>query len=81
MISLKVNDKRPGDEIRLDSPGELTVQASVAAQVPLDRVELMVNGQAVYSASMAEKHHRIQTPLPVNAVPGLRFARSVRATA
>jgi hypothetical protein len=55
VVSLKVDNKLPGDEIQLASPREVTVEASVATQVPLDRVELIVNGQPVYSAPVAGK--------------------------
>jgi hypothetical protein len=49
VMTLEVNGKAPGDEIRLESVGEVAVRASVATQTPLDRVELIVNGSPVHS--------------------------------
>ena len=54
-MDLKVDGKSPGDEIALASSGTVTVAAAVASNVPLDRVELMVNGQPAYSVSAAGK--------------------------
>ncbi|MEO7648895.1 MAG: CehA/McbA family metallohydrolase, partial [Bryobacteraceae bacterium] len=48
-ISLKVDDKQPGDEIRMDAARDVTVQANVTSQVPLDTVDVLVNGRTVYS--------------------------------
>jgi hypothetical protein len=49
VMTLEVNGKTPGDEIRLESAGEVAVRASVETQTPLDRVELIVNGRVVHS--------------------------------
>ena len=49
VLTLDVNGKAPGDEVPLKAAGDLAVQASVATQVPLDRVELIVNGRSVHS--------------------------------
>jgi hypothetical protein len=43
-----VNGKVPGEEIRLESAGEVTVHGSVVTQTPLDRVELIMNGKTVH---------------------------------
>ncbi len=55
VISLKVDDQLPGGDIRIDSPREVVVQATVSAQVPLDKVEVLVNGRAVHSTAMDGK--------------------------
>jgi hypothetical protein len=46
MLELNVNGKQPGDEIRLP-PGshQLNVKLAVRTYVPVDRVELVVNGK------------------------------------
>lgn len=49
VLTLDVNGNAPGDEIRLESAGELAVQAGVQTQTPLDRVELIMNGRPVHS--------------------------------
>jgi hypothetical protein len=55
VLTLDVNGKAPGDEIRLESGGELAVQGMVSTQTPLDRVELIVNGRTVYSQTVEGK--------------------------
>jgi len=66
IVSLKVDGKEPGDEIRLSSPGEVTVEASVNTQVPLDNIELLVNGRTAHSVSAEGKDSVVFTHrLPV----------------
>lgn len=64
-LSLKVDDKLPGDEIRMDAPREVVVQASAVTGVPLDSVDLLVNGRTVHSVAAAGKQaieftHRVK---------------------
>jgi hypothetical protein len=67
VISLKVNGQTPGSEIRLDAPAEVTVQATVQTQTPLDSVQLIVNGRPVHSAPVEGKNTiDIKQPLRVN---------------
>ncbi len=47
VVALTVNGKGPGEEIRAGGPVEVQVKAEVASEVPLDRVEVIVNGKAV----------------------------------
>jgi hypothetical protein len=66
VMTLEVNGKTPGDEIRLESAGEVAVHASVETQTPLDRVELIVNGRVVHSEPAEGKttiEFRTQAPL------------------
>lgn len=55
VVSLKVNGKLPGEEVTLDAAGAVSVEASVAAQTPLDRVELLVNGRVAHSVPISGK--------------------------
>ena len=55
IVTLTANDKSPGDDVRLDGPGELVVRGSVSSLVPLDRVDLIVNGKPVHTVSPAGK--------------------------
>ncbi|MGH9718636.1 MAG: CehA/McbA family metallohydrolase [Bryobacteraceae bacterium] len=55
IVQLAVNEKLPGDEIRLDASGEVNVRARVASQVPVDSVDLIVNGRSVHSVKPAGK--------------------------
>jgi hypothetical protein len=49
VLTLEVNGKAPGEEIRLDAVGDVTVRAKVETQIPLDSVDLIVNGRSVNS--------------------------------
>jgi hypothetical protein len=49
IVKLEVDGKSPGDEIRLDAGRTLAVKVSLTTQVPVDRVELIVNGRVVES--------------------------------
>jgi hypothetical protein len=55
VITFKVNDKNPGEEIQIEKPAELTVQATVQTQTPLDSVQVIVNGRSVHSEPAAGK--------------------------
>ena len=55
IVKLEVDGKPPGDEIRLDGPRTVTAKASMLTNVPVDRVELMVNGRVVESQAPAGK--------------------------
>ena len=65
VVELSVDGKEPGDEIKSDAAREVEVRAKVVTQVPLDSVDLVVNGTSVYSA-------------PVNGTAPVDFRRSVR---
>ncbi|MFN7935711.1 MAG: CehA/McbA family metallohydrolase [Bryobacteraceae bacterium] len=45
VVGLTVNGKGPGDEIQADGPVEVQVKAEVASLVPLDKVEVILNGK------------------------------------
>jgi TolB protein len=53
ILTLEVDGKRPGDEIRLDAPRPLTVKAVMTTQVPVDQVDLVVNGRVAESRKPA----------------------------
>ncbi|MDA2926465.1 CehA/McbA family metallohydrolase [Acidobacteria bacterium AH-259-G07] len=57
VIFFTLNDKEPGDELRLpaSSPQKVRVKAIVRTQVPLEKVEIVANGQAVISRSAMGK--------------------------
>ena len=66
VVTLAVNGTAPGEEVQLRVASEVAVQASMATQVPLDRVELIVNGRAVHSEPFAGKttiELRSRTPI------------------
>jgi hypothetical protein len=64
IVKLQVEGKSPGDEVALDSSGEVTIKASLATQVPVDRFELIVNGRPVYS-------------VPADGKESLEFTRKI----
>jgi hypothetical protein len=50
VVRLRVNDAEPGDELRLAAgPRPVRVRAEVRSQVPLDKVEIVVNGRVAVS--------------------------------
>jgi hypothetical protein len=69
IVSLTVDEKLPGSEISLSAPGEVTIQASVSSQVPLDSLELIVNGRSIHSVPMSGKES-------VNFAQKLRLEKS-----
>ena len=81
VIDLKVNEKAPGDEIQLDAPAEVTVQATVRTQTPLDSVEFIVNGRPrIPSPPRARRRSISNTSFASRKARGSLFARSVRLT-
>ncbi|MDA1315267.1 MAG: CehA/McbA family metallohydrolase [Acidobacteria bacterium] len=45
LLLLEVDGKEPGAEIRLSTPGTVRVRAKTASNVPIDVLELIVNGE------------------------------------
>jgi hypothetical protein len=68
LLTLEVEGKEPGEEIRLAAPGTVQVVARARSQVPISTLELIVNGEVVTASkpgsdgSLAEVRHE----LPVN---------------
>jgi hypothetical protein len=66
VMTLEVNGKPPGDKVALQASGEVAVRASVSTQVPLDRVDLIVNGRPVHTEQAGGKSTiDLQTRVPV----------------
>src|SRR5439155_17869049 len=53
VVKLTVDGKSPGDVIQLDAPRTVTVKAAMMTQVPVERVDLVVNGRVVESQAAA----------------------------
>ncbi|MGH9632257.1 MAG: CehA/McbA family metallohydrolase [Bryobacteraceae bacterium] len=67
VMTLEVNGKPPGEEVVLQASGEVAVRASVNTQVPLDRVDLIVNGRPVHTEQAGGKSTiDLQTRVPVH---------------
>ena len=47
MLFCTVNDKNPGEEINIPKPGTVKIVAEVFSQVPVDRLEIIVNGEVI----------------------------------
>jgi len=47
MFEFRVNDNMPGETIKFDDPGEVRVVARVRSQYPLNRVEIIYNGEVI----------------------------------
>lgn len=66
VLTLDVDGKAPGEEIRLESASEVAVRAAVLTQTPLDRVELIVNGRVARAESVDRKAEiEFQTRVPL----------------
>jgi hypothetical protein len=66
VMMLSVNGKAPGDEVQLNAANEIAVQATVETQVPLDQVQLIVNGRPVHSEPSDSKTKiEFQTRVPI----------------
>lgn len=55
MLTLKAGGKGIGDEIILEEPGSVSVEATVESIVPLDRIEVVHNGNVVKSIPVSEE--------------------------
>jgi hypothetical protein len=64
VMTLEVNGKAPGDEIRLESGGEVAVHGVVSTLTPLDRVELIVNGRTVFSNTVENGKTTMEFKVP-----------------
>jgi hypothetical protein len=53
MLELTVGNHGIGDTIKLDAPTELSVKARATSQFPLDKVELVQNGQVIATATLS----------------------------
>lgn len=62
LIFLEVEGREPGDEIALEAGAspELRVQARVVSITPVDRLEILVNGQVAASVSGGEDRFRVE---------------------
>jgi TolB protein len=52
MLEFTAAGRRPGDTLKLDAPGEVTIQARADWLHPLERAELIFNGDAIASATL-----------------------------
>lgn len=67
IVTFSVNGKAPGDEIASAGPVEVLIQGQVAAQTPLESIEVIVNGKPV---------HRIAGNSPVDFTHSLKISES-----
>lgn len=55
MLSLSVNEQEIGSTIRLSGPGSVSVNASVSAQFPLSKFELIQNGKVIATGTLDDE--------------------------
>ncbi len=55
MLEFRVDDREPGDVIKLASPRKLRVVGEATSQFPLEKVEVVYNGEVVSSAKLDEE--------------------------
>jgi TolB protein len=57
LLSLEIGAARPGDTIKLTAPGTLTYRATLRSNVPVDHLELIVNGEVAATLPIAAGGH------------------------
>lgn len=60
MLQITVNGKGPGERLALPAPGEIRIRARVDTRVPVDRIQVIVNGNPVIT--------RLRTPTEIDEV-------------
>lgn len=61
LLFFTVNGKLPGEEIRLPAqPGSVQIEAEAFSQVPMERLEIVVNGQVVASTPAITNNHMLK---------------------
>ena len=65
LIEFTVNDRLPGEEISAKAGERIHVKADVHSLAPLERVELVRNGEVVHTANLAAGGQRAQVDLPL----------------
>ena len=65
LIEFTVNGRMPGEEIAVDAGGRIQVKADVHSLAPLERVEVVRNGEVVHTASLATGGQRAQVDVPL----------------
>ena len=65
LIEFTVNDRLPGEEISAKAGERIHVKADVHSLAPLERVELVRNGEVVHTANLAAGAQRAQVDLPL----------------
>ncbi|MDX1984348.1 MAG: CehA/McbA family metallohydrolase [Bryobacteraceae bacterium] len=76
MITMKVNGKEAGEQLRLPAgAGRVTVDATIESALPVERVEIIVNGQVAASKPMTGQRQLLlkeDTSLPRSAWVAVR---------
>ncbi|MBE7494958.1 MAG: CehA/McbA family metallohydrolase [Verrucomicrobiaceae bacterium] len=54
MIELTVADKTIGDTVKLDAPGKLRVKGRARSQFPLEKLELVLDGNVIATGTVAD---------------------------
>lgn len=67
LLFLEVEGKQPGEELSLTlgAPAEVTVRVQVRSLVPLDRLEIILNGEVTHTEAVPGDGHRHEATLRV----------------
>jgi TolB protein len=57
LIEFTANGRMPGQEIALESSGQVTIEATVTSAAPLERVEIVRNGRVVSTVEIRGARH------------------------
>lgn len=67
LVELSVNGQGVGDEVRLAGPGKLRIRASLRSYVPVDRFELVSNGEVVAAFALDSTRTRADVDTTIAA--------------
>ena len=78
MLQFRVNGKLPGAELDLKSGDILLVEASATSFVPMDKLEIMLNGKVVASVAASGDRSSVQLSKELKVSEGAWIAARVR---
>ena len=67
MIFCTVNDKNPGEQINISKPGMVKIVAEVYSQLPLDRLEIIANGDMIADKVIEKGQYHAKLEIEYNA--------------
>jgi len=66
ILRFSVNEREPGDELRMDSPSSISIAAEVTSAFPVEALEIVQNGEVIASQKSEDGHHiKLKKSVPV----------------
>ena len=67
MLFCTVNDKNPGEQINISKPGTVKIVAEVYSQLPVDRLEIIANGDVIAEKVIEKGQYHAKLEIEYNA--------------